>query len=211
MLQAETRKSRVERLRSSNAEREMGFESPRCSGSSRTFSSLLSPRPDTNITANAGKDYIDNAAVAGSNPACPARAVAQSGRAPALRGVLLILVAVTHFKLANAGGTTSCHDAPFGDCLSRLSSPEPNSKLANAGGTTGQSARSDAGGRRSDSASGKPDSSRKCLANARRRQTAEARRMPTGLHRVKGGSNPPLERKLGRMSRHSVVAAPRLG
>ena len=43
--QGEARKSRVERPGSSDAEREMGCESPGCSRSSRTFSSLLSPRP----------------------------------------------------------------------------------------------------------------------------------------------------------------------
>jgi hypothetical protein len=52
-------------------------------------------------------------------------------------------------------------------------------KLANAGGTTGQSACRKAGGRRSNSVSGQPDSSGKCLTNPGRQhqnQTGECRR-----------------------------------
>lgn len=208
----------------------MGFESPRCSGSSRTFSSLLSPRPHTNITANAGKDYIGNAAVAGSNPACPARGSSsvwlehrplgavlpnprRRGRREPWRmpdGLHGLSRPRCGFDSRRAGQSARSSTEEQG-CPSNKLVAMTKSKLANAGGTTGQSARSDAGGRRSNSASGKPDSSGRCLAIDRRRhRTNETLANAGGTTWVRpkgrGGSTPPPGSP--GMSRQSSSPAP---
>lgn len=71
LLKGETPLSRVERP----GNREMGFESPRCSGSSKD--ALVTPRrhglaDNEDNRGECRKDYIDpNRQVAGSNPAGP--------------------------------------------------------------------------------------------------------------------------------------------
>ena len=100
-------------------------------------------------------------------------------------------------------GTTSCHDGPPKGPSHAFFVAGTTNTLTNAGGTTGQSTCRKAGGRRSDSASGKPDSSGKCLTNpGRQHQNKPANAGGTTL--VTGGSNPP--RSDPEMSRRTFVA-----
>lgn len=101
-----------------------------------------------------GRTTLCNAAVAGSNPACPARAVAQSGRAPAPRGrpshsrrrdrrtpwrmpdgLHSLSRPRCGFDWRRAGQSARSSTEEQG-CPSNTWSPRTNSKLANAGGTT---------------------------------------------------------------------------